>query len=228
MRCDRQNRRLRALILPLCVLVCLPFIFGWNSGSDGNFDRVTASSIIVKSGDKILLSMGTSFNSGGAELKLFGADHKLAARLEAERDSCGSLSFFGPNSHPNVAQAQIVASRTGNAMLRMHNVNRQNAVYLSSDGRGAGFMTFANQGSKGSLMYFGSDSKSDATIRMSDSEGKTTVVLDSIPRTIVAGTANRRALPGRDVSATGGGGRLTLSDPSGAATFRAPVGAAGN
>jgi len=221
-RCARHNRWLQALVVPLCLLAGLPFLLAWNSGSDGDFDRLTARTIIVKSGDKALFTLGSSFNSGGAELKLFGADRKLAARFEADRDSCGVLSLFGPNSNANQAQAQLSATRTGNGRLKMDSSRRQNAVYLSTDGRGRGFLSFD------SSMFLGMDSKEDATLRLSDREGKPTVVLDALPRNVVAGTANKRTLPGKDVSSTGGGGRLTLTDPSGAATFRAPASATGN
>ena len=231
-RCVKQNRRMKALIFPVLALAATPFLLAWSKGSSGVFDTVTASQVVVKNGDRTLAILGSSYDSGGGgSLLVFGPDRKVVGRIESTRDNSGKLSLFGPNPPRYKPQVEIAVSRQGNGSLSLHTpaIPTTASVYLSTDGRGVGYLSFSNPGPKGGLLSLGADNKGDAYLSLSDADGKVTSRLDAFPKSISAGTVSlKRGLPGRNLNVTGGGGRLTLTDTAGTATFRAPTGATGN
>lgn len=234
-RCVKQNRRMKALIFPVLALAATPFLLAWNRGNVGVFETVTAESFIVQKEGKRLAELGgvgtLADTRPRGHLRLYHSVTGPVAELGAlDSGPYGILKLSGPKRPRFNSHIEMGVNTFGSPSLYFYSPNTQTTAALGMQVGTTGLpsMHFTNP-PNATVLSIGSDNKG-AVLRMADRDGKTTVLLDCLPKNIISTSAStaRTRLPGRGFSATGGGGRLTLSDPTGAATFRAPAGATGN
>jgi hypothetical protein len=219
-RVKRQNRRFRTLLIPVLGLALIPLTLGWiKKEDDGHFKDIFAESLSIRrNGRTFVLITATekdAFNGVGGLVRVYNPDGVQVGQLDGLDKNGGRLSINGPSAPPH---SQLIDARVGPngfADISLHG----GAVSMFADKNGVGRVDVQSRAS------LSTDGKGNGLLDIAGSDGRIVAKLEAVPKIVIAPIGFKgNAAPNSNSVIHGGGGRLTLNDVSGNASFTAPKG----